>query len=480
MKRLLTKQDREDSRKYQFEYLQKNGYQKIEHKNLIIFTNPEKLTLKSFWGSAANHTDYIQFNSIERLQAKINSLISTADSREEWKAKQKEKNKGYKSNQAAAAAAIKAELKTKYPNVKFSVTSESFAGGDSVSISWTDGPTSGEVDKITKKYQYGSFNGMEDIYEHTNERNDIPQSKYVKTSRTLSEQIKELIKCQLLETVNFTPEQLTDYRNNPESIAYRILYKTHIPENYKSVKIVSDTDQESSEIYKIIFENEQPEPTAQETQQPTDNNKIQIVDYSEKSFAVIGNFSAVYDELINMGGRYNKFLKCGRGIIFSKTKIESVKQFLIDSKKKETTIANEKKDTPVKLLPPASIENDQPISPKLDFEYFKILWHEGYQTPDFTTAVFYNWQDVQSAFFQLWERNEKGADGGYTKVKCEIKLKGKKEELFRVDITNKVDNGDFNPSQMHILTYLKDIAEDGEEVEEITDFTENMRQSLLY
>ena len=34
------------------------------------------------------------------------------------------------------------------------------------------------------------------------------------------------------------------------------------------------------------------------------------------------------------------------------------------------------------------------------------------------------WQEVQKAFYKLWEVNEKGQDGGYTKVKCEIKFKG--------------------------------------------------------
>jgi len=464
MKRLLTKQDREDSRKYQFEYLQNNGYQKIEHKNLIIFSNPEKLTIKSFWGSAANHTDYIQFNSIERLQAKINSLISTADSREEWKAKQKEKNKGYKSNQAAAAAAIKAELKTKYPNVKFSVTSESFAGGDSVCITWINGPTSGEVDKITKKYQYGSFNGMEDIYEYTNDRSDIPQSKYVQTSRTLSEQIKELVKCQLLETVNFTPEQLTDYRNNPEGIAYRILYKTHIPEDYKSVKIVSDTDQESSELYKIAFETEQPEPTAQETQQPIDNNKIQIVYYSEKAFAVIGNFSDHYTNLINLGGAYNSRLKCGRGIIFSKKKLEAVKAYFLEATQKNGEQQPEEPKAEETAPPTLHTQPnfETPSTNIFMIEYFKILWHEGFQEPNYTNAIFTTWEEVQTAFLNLWESNEKGQDGGYTKVKCEMKFKDQEVIIDRIDITNKINNGDFNPSQIHILSYLQSIADETE------------------
>jgi hypothetical protein len=92
---------------------------------------------------------------------------------------------------AETAKAIRKELKLAFPLVKFSVTSDRFAGGNSVHINWTNGPTSGQVQDLTWKYQYGNFNGMEDIYEYTNSRNDIPQVKYVQWSRNLSESIQE-------------------------------------------------------------------------------------------------------------------------------------------------------------------------------------------------------------------------------------------------------------------------------------------------
>jgi len=62
---------------------------------------------------------------------------------------------------------IRRELKDAFPETKFSVRARSFSGGCSIDINWTDGPTSEEVEKITGKYQQGSFNGMEDIYEYS-------------------------------------------------------------------------------------------------------------------------------------------------------------------------------------------------------------------------------------------------------------------------------------------------------------------------
>lgn len=58
-----------------------------------------------------------------------------------------------KSIQAQAASAIRAELKSAFPTVKFSVKSESFSGGNSVSIHWYDGPLTKEVNAIVGKYQ---------------------------------------------------------------------------------------------------------------------------------------------------------------------------------------------------------------------------------------------------------------------------------------------------------------------------------------
>jgi len=71
-----------------------------------------------------------------------------------------------KSRHALAAANIRKELKHYWPKTQFSVTSESYTGGSSIRVKWIDGATKAEVEKIVYKYQYGSFNSMEDIYEN--------------------------------------------------------------------------------------------------------------------------------------------------------------------------------------------------------------------------------------------------------------------------------------------------------------------------
>lgn len=55
---------------------------------------------------------------------------------------------------------------------------------------------------------------------------------------------------------------------------------------------------------------------------------LQIIDYSAKAFAVIGDTKQVKDELKNMGGRFNKFLSCGVGWVFPIKARQAVETFI--------------------------------------------------------------------------------------------------------------------------------------------------------
>ncbi len=94
---------------------------------------------------------------------------------------------------AQAAKLIRQDLKKAFPSHTFSVRSDSFAGGNSVHIEWSDGPTNDQVQAITGKYQYGSFDCMQDLYEHTNRIEGLPQVKYVQWRREISKEFIEMI-----------------------------------------------------------------------------------------------------------------------------------------------------------------------------------------------------------------------------------------------------------------------------------------------
>ena len=86
-----------------------------------------------------------------------------------------------------AAKAIKRELKTEFPTTKFSVRYKSFAGGNSVDITYTEGPTAELVNAIVSKYEYSCFNPMEDLWEHKkNMVPNLPTAKYVNVYRSIN------------------------------------------------------------------------------------------------------------------------------------------------------------------------------------------------------------------------------------------------------------------------------------------------------
>jgi hypothetical protein len=87
---------------------------------------------------------------------------------------------------AECAKAIRIELKKKFPEIKFSVTSESFSMGNAVRINWNDGISESALKDIINKYKDGDFDGMTDSYDYR-PSNGLPRAKYITTSRHISE-----------------------------------------------------------------------------------------------------------------------------------------------------------------------------------------------------------------------------------------------------------------------------------------------------
>lgn len=87
-----------------------------------------------------------------RVHGESNRHLLTKDDRPNWS--------GYR----LAAENIRRELKRRFPGVKFTVRSESYSMGNSVNVSWTDGPTQKAVEEVTDRHKGGSFDGMTDSY----------------------------------------------------------------------------------------------------------------------------------------------------------------------------------------------------------------------------------------------------------------------------------------------------------------------------
>lgn len=95
------------------------------------------------------------------------------------------------STQALAARALRKYLKDN--NIEGRVTSASGAMTTSVTVGLVN-PTPSQVDQVkreSERYEMGSFNGMEDIYEYDNRNTDLPQVKFTFVNAEYSDELKE-------------------------------------------------------------------------------------------------------------------------------------------------------------------------------------------------------------------------------------------------------------------------------------------------
>lgn len=96
-----------------------------------------------------------------------------------------------KSTHAAAAAAIRAELKAH--GIKGTVTSKSYSMGSSVNVKLTGDvlpATRDAVEAFAARFQYGHFDGMTDSYEYSNRDDSRPQVKFVFVSVDYSDELR--------------------------------------------------------------------------------------------------------------------------------------------------------------------------------------------------------------------------------------------------------------------------------------------------
>lgn len=95
------------------------------------------------------------------------------------------------------AKLIRADLKVAFPGVKFSVRSSRYSMGSSVSVSWTDGPTTKQVDYAIALYDFCTYDAQEDYHGTADARMINGQlrkgSAHISTSREVSVSVAESV-----------------------------------------------------------------------------------------------------------------------------------------------------------------------------------------------------------------------------------------------------------------------------------------------
>ena len=163
---------------------------------------------------------------------------------------------------------IRQELSTEFPGQKFSVRKTDYS---TIHIEWTDGPTRDEVEQIVGKHERICVRDRwnDDLWDH----ND------------------------------------TAFTSVFGGVDYLFYYRETAPGN-REISLYT-----------------KPEPKQNKTE-TIEAKGLQIIDYSEKAIAVVGDTRAIKETLKTLGGKFNRQLSCGAGWIFSKTKEATLREAL--------------------------------------------------------------------------------------------------------------------------------------------------------
>ena len=162
---------------------------------------------------------------------------------------------------------IRQDLANAFPGQKFSVRKADYS---TINIEWKDGPTKEEVEQIAAKHERicSRDRWNDDLWEH----ND------------------------------------TAFTSVFGGVNYIFYYRETAPEN-REVSLYT-----------------KPEP--KQKTETIETKGVQVIDYSEKAIAIVGETKAIKETLKTLGGRFNAHLTCGAGWIFSKAKEATLREAL--------------------------------------------------------------------------------------------------------------------------------------------------------
>lgn len=269
-------------------------------------------------------TDIAPYKKEAERQHKLNGWNS-----KEYKAAERKLHSVRRAN-------ILAMCKTAFPGVKFYLKKNSGWGSD-WQVSWEDGPTEEtfkvETDLGLFSTYHDTFNGYDDSTGVSYEEFTEFAYKYmgncnsIDTMRDMSEEKKAEI---IAEVVSIVPELDTKneygyYKRVMLSNEQKEALENHFNAGHNSLFGRYD-DPTADEIGRNIWHERnyiqevKPEEKPVETtlKKVGNESELQLIDYSDKAVAIIGNTRDYVAKLKELGGRFNGKLKCGAGWIFSK------------------------------------------------------------------------------------------------------------------------------------------------------------------
>lgn len=217
---------------------------------------------------------------------------------------------------AEVSANCRKELRHCWPSVKFLVRYKSFSGGDEITVKWEDGPRPEDVKKIINKYQDHHADSSGDYWDYTpNAFNKVFGGvSFVMSERTFAPATLEAARAWVARVCPFLTKEI-----HREQFFEQC--RTSGGDGEIICKAVQGAVWISPEsLARWVANMEDYTPATVEEKQPATVEGLQLVEYSAKSFAVVGNTKEIKDQLKKLGGRFNARLTCGAGWIFPEAK----------------------------------------------------------------------------------------------------------------------------------------------------------------
>lgn len=152
---------------------------------------------------------------------------------------------------------LKRELTAKFPNINFSVRYDSFAGGDSIDVYYSNGPDYSEINDIAEKYEKGRYDSLTEIYNYKGQNYG---AKYVMTHRQISEDVFEQIAkfyakqngLQYVDLRTYIPEYNSNFYDIASLIVRNNGFDTSDGINIEDLVLVNNMEQ-LDYMYKIKY-----------------------------------------------------------------------------------------------------------------------------------------------------------------------------------------------------------------------------------
>ena len=117
------------------------------------------------------------------------------------------------------AKLVRKALKEQFPGTKISVRTTKYAGGASLDVNWTGGPTTPKVDAVVKGFEGTTPDASGDFCDPVIHEKDGQRIQYgarhILTTRMITQASYDRIRAEVLESMNLTAAQVESWHSYP-------------------------------------------------------------------------------------------------------------------------------------------------------------------------------------------------------------------------------------------------------------------------